>query len=320
MKEIKLFKASNFSYTPFNDYVKGDLEFLNNHKIYITDNINEADIIISQNLKHLKKYFWRFLLGHKFLIWTLEPRFDISFEPLKKMFYGIIKCHIMNIYTKDVFVTNISIHANLIKYKLSLVNNNFEFKNRKIIALMSYFKGVDAPKLIRDGKNIDLVALRSSIAIEGYKRGILDVYGKGWPEGISIEDSRKGDWRLRKRELMQDYSFNLCFENTIAQNYMTEKIWESIDNYCLPIYYGEGTNAYEIFPQDSFIDYSKFNNHVDLFDYISKMTDTEYVKRMNLCIEVYNSLSCKNPALAIDQRKIVLEEILKKIHNIIDKK
>jgi len=309
MKRINLYKASSFKYTPFDDFVAGDLEYLNNQGIFIVNNINEADVIISQNLKYLKKHFWRAILGKKFMIWTLEPRFDTSFERKKKSLFGLVNVHFMNIYTRNVFVTNLSFHAGLINKTLKPLAN-YAFREKKTIALMSYYLGVKAPKLIRDGENIDLIALRSKIAIEGAKKDVLDVYGKGWPDNLSKEDSRDGDWVTRKKALMEPYEFNLCFENTATYNYMTEKIWDSIENYCLPIYYGKNTNAYEIFPERSFIDYSKFTSPEDLFDYIKKMTVEEYVDRMNKCIMVYNSISKKGISFVMEERKKALEEIV----------
>lgn len=246
MKRINIYKASSFKYTPFDDFVKGDLNYLTNQNIFIVDDISKADVIISQNLKHLKKHFWRFILGKKFMIWTLEPRFDVIFEKKRNFFFGMVEVHFMNVYTRDIFINNISIHAVLINKKLSLLEN-YAFKEKKTIALMSYYLGLNAPKLIRNGENIDLISLRSKIAIEGANRNVLDIYGKGWPNNLSKEDSRDGDWVTRKKILLEPYEFNLCFENTATYNYMTEKIWDSIENYSLPIYYGKNTNAYEIF-------------------------------------------------------------------------
>ena len=73
--KIKLYEASNFSYTPFNNFMEGDLNYLNDNNIVVVTNPSEADIIISQNFKHLRKHFWRTLFGKKFLIWTIEPRY-----------------------------------------------------------------------------------------------------------------------------------------------------------------------------------------------------------------------------------------------------
>lgn len=313
-KNIKLFKASNFSYTPFNDFNPGDLDYLNSKGIEIVTSSKQADVIISQNFKHLKKHFWKFLLGKKFLIWTVEPRFDTHFNKSEKILFGLTSCHFMNIYTQDVFVSNVTFHAAMMNSRLKILDDDFKLDSKKIIALMSCYEGLKAPKLIRDNQNIDLISLRAAIALEGNRFGILDVYGKGWPEGVSKEDSREGDWPTRKKELLKPYHFNLCFENTASPNYMTEKIWGSIQDYCLPIYYGKNTNAYDLFPENSFLDYSNFNSPTELFDYIEKMDNREYIERMNKCITVYNFIYEKGSEFVKEERIKMLDKIVEKLN------
>jgi hypothetical protein len=314
---IKLYKASSFNYTPFEGFVKGDLEYLTDNGIKFVTNINDADIIISQNYKHIKRFFWRGLFGKKFLIWTLEPKFDTHTSPKIRVFFNLFECHIMNVYTQDVFVTNLSFHSGLITKKIKLVPKNFKFKNKRIVALMSYYKGIYEPNVVNQNFNADLIALRSKIALEGNKLGVVDVYGKGWPEGVSKENSREGDWVNRKKQLINNYHFNLCFENTSAFNYMTEKIWDSIENYCLPIYYSKNTNAYSLFPKNSFIDYSEYNSPEELFNFISKMKDDEFVKRMNTCIAVYNEISSKGKDFVQKERQLMLDKIIDKVNYLI---
>lgn len=313
---LKLFKASDFSYTPFNNFLEGDLEYLEKNNVIIVDNCNDANIIISQNFKHLKKYFWRTFQNKKFLVWTLEPKFDIHFQKSKKYFFGLVNCHFMNIYTKDVFVSNTSFTVATINKKLEMIPPEFSIKSRKIVTLMSYYKGIKTPALMQNGENIDLIGLRSKIAIEGSKKNAIDVFGKGWPEGISIEDSRDGNWGETKKKILEPYHFNLCFENTAYYNYMTEKIWDSIENYCLPIYYAKNTNAYEIFPENSFIDYSKFNSPQELFNFVANISDEAFIIRMNKCINVYNSISLQGKSLIESERKKTLDKIIEKVHKI----
>lgn len=175
----------------------------------------------------------------------------------------------MNIYNKNVFVNNTSIHAKIILDSLNKVDlNNLQVKSRKIVALMSHYQGENAPKLIYKNQNIDLIALRTKIIFQGYNKGLLEIYGKGWPNGMVKEDSRDGDWVNSKKIILKDYRFNLCFENTSFYNYMTEKIWDSISNYCLPIYYSNNTNIYDLFPRDSFIDFNEFESIEAMFSYI----------------------------------------------------
>lgn len=62
---IKIYKASSYKYTPFENFVEGDLDFLVKNGIEIVSDAKNADIIISQNYKHLRKYFWRGIFGNK---------------------------------------------------------------------------------------------------------------------------------------------------------------------------------------------------------------------------------------------------------------
>lgn len=307
---IKIYKVKSFAYTPFCN-VK-DLEYLKKNGIEITENIRDADILISQNLKHLKPYFWKYLRNKKYLVWTLEPRFDTTFNSNKKYLFGLITCHFMNIYTGDVFTSGLTFHSHNINKDLIPIEESFNISNKKTVALMSYFRGSESPRLMRNGKNIDLIRLRSEIGLFGHERGLIEIYGKGWPNNISIEDSRQGEWKMRKFQILNKYAFNLCFENTISPNYITEKIWDSIENYCLPIYYGKGNNIYDIFPKKSFLDYSDFNNPRELFDYIENMNNEEYIERLNTCIEVYNNIANQNPDLAWECRKGSLNAIVAK--------
>ncbi|WBL24859.1 glycosyltransferase family 10 domain-containing protein [Zunongwangia sp. HGR-M22] len=312
---IKIFKASKMSYTPFDNFEEGDLEFFQSNNVEIVDNHKSADIIVSDNITHLKKFYKRYFFGVKFLLWTNEPRFDLAFADVIKHF-GFIKVHHMNIYTKNVFVQNLSFHGKMMKNSLKFLEKDFSLENRRIAALMSYYKGINTPALMFENKNIDLISLRSEIVLAGNRLDVLDVYGKDWPDNIAIENSRQGNWGTRKQEILNDYNFNLCFENTAYPNYMTEKIWNSIENYCLPIYYAKNTNAYSLFPKKSFIDYSEFQSPEDLFLYIKSMENDEFIFRMNRCLEVYNSICEKGKEFGLQLRQEVLTKIVEKIHSI----
>lgn len=312
---IKLFTIKSFAYTPFKD--EKDLQYLSENGIELTEDISEADILISQNYKHLKKYIWRFLKKKHYLIWTLEPRFDISFFSTRKILFGFHSCHFMNIYTNDVFTSVGVFHIRIITNNIKKLPKNYTLSTKKVVALMSYYTGVNTPSIMRNNMNIDLIALRSRVALCGKKRGLLDIFGKGWPNNISVEDSRKGNWPKRKAEILANYSFNLCFENTIAPNYVTEKIWDSIGNYCLPIYFGKGTNIYKLFPKDSFIDYSNFDSPKHLFDFIEDISDKEFRQRLNKCIVVYTTIKEKDANYAWEKKKESLEKIVKKCHSIV---
>ena len=93
------------------------------------------------------------------------------------------------------------------------------------------------------------------------------------------------------------------------ENYITEKIWDSIENYCLPIYYaGKDNSIYKIFPKNSFVDYAEFNTPEELFHYLKKISDIEYKSRLEKCIFVYNSFIEKPKSFWKETKNMIIDK------------
>ncbi|PQJ32188.1 glycosyl transferase [Nonlabens arenilitoris] len=316
MKEIKVFTSGNMRWTPFGVFDPQDIPFLNAHGISMVEKVQQADVIVSQNLKYLRKYIYRYAFTKKFLLWSNEPRFDTTSSDVKKYALGIAKVHIMNVYNAKVFHSTTPFNHSFFRESLHEIPEDFQFKNKKVVALMSFYKGLNTEAVIIGKKDVDLIKKRTEIALYGHSNNALDVYGKGWPDNISLEDSREGDWSTRKKDLLRPYHFNLSFENTTARNYITEKIWDSIENYCLPIYFGDN-GIYELFPENSFIDYSKMSSPKELFDFIDNLENVEFVTRLNRCISVYQKFHLHEATFFIKERNKSLMEIVKTLNQII---
>jgi hypothetical protein len=314
---INVFITNNMTYTPFKGFDAIDFPYFEKHKICFVKAPNEAQVIISQRVKQLKPYIYRYGSTKKYLIWTLEPRFNTETKSVKSLYLRLVKIHIMNIYTGDVFVDRLSFHAKKIDKNLDLIGEHFQIRNRTLVGLMSFYKGLESEPVWFNAIDVDLIKPRVEIAFYGYSRGVMDVYGRGWPQGMSKEDSRDGDWVSSKYGLLEPYQFNLCFENTAALRYTTEKIWDSIANYCLPVYYAQGTSVYDLFPENSFIDYSLIKSPEKLFSIIQNMSDQEYIVRMNKCINVYNKVSSLSINEKNDLRKKSLSKIVEKIESLV---
>lgn len=322
-KIIKIFQADPGLYSMLNrlssGYQKQVFSRLQEQGIEVTEDQTEADIIISQYIVLLESFARQYKQQKKYLLYTEEPRFDLNFE--SKVNIDGVEINIMNIYTGDVFVNNYHLciwRGNVFSQPLQFFTDD-DFgrpKHRKIAALMSKNPVAGFTTLVREGKSIDLYNLRNQIALEGHQLGKVDIYGNGWEIGITIENSRDGDWTTRKFEILQDYHFNLCFENTIAPYYCTEKIWDAIIGGCLPIYYGgKDATIYQDFPRNSFLDYSDFEHPRELFQYIENMTFLEYKQRLNLCIETFNRVGeiLRNHDFYIPQRADNLAEKIRSI-------
>ncbi len=280
---IWLFKRDPMLYTPFNE--PQSLARLARDGIMLTNRLHQADLLVASRFRSLRiprmMYPWK-----KCLLWTDEPRFVRYFGRRAPGMFGLGDVHIMNAYTGDIFCDNFDVLGQTIDCRLEPVTEQScpTLSHRTIAVLATRF----SMPLAREGRNIDLLDLRAEIALAGHALGKVHVYGRRWPPGVAREDSRGEGWPERKLELLKQYHFNLCFENTIVPFYCSEKIWDSIRGGCLPIYYGDGTRIYDDFPPRSFIDYSQFDSPAALFEFVEQMTVVEFRRRLNLCIEVFN--------------------------------
>lgn len=131
----------------------------------------------------------------------------------------------------------------------------------------------------------------------------FDLYGNGWDRyhfegtflGIKIArlnrlkfltkllrpyyPSYKGSIKSKK-ETYQKYKFSICYENTQAPGYITEKIFDCFFAGCVPIYLG-AQNITTHIPQDTFIDKRNFDTYEKLYDYIKNMPDKEYLNYLD---------------------------------------
>lgn len=76
----------------------------------------------------------------------------------------------------------------------------------------------------------------------------FDLYGRGLPEGSNSLGSLENKWHG-----MAPYYYNLAIENYAGNDlYVTEKLWDALLSWCLPIYYG-GSAADKLLPSGSFL-------------------------------------------------------------------
>ena len=219
----------------------------------------------------------------KYLLWTLEPRFDKHFT--SQVSYPLLpNFHVMNLYT-GIFTDNYFFVPRC--EKLPALEKFLNFSNKKIVSLMTYQSGFKW-KFFHGGIDLDLCNLRTKIALEGHHQGVLDIYGRGWSKKVKRGQSRGENWHEKKLMILSEYHFHLCFENTNWPYYCTEKIWDAIQGGCLPIYYAKGNNIYDEFTKNSFLDYCDFKNTKSLLDYVQQMEPIEFQERMNLCIQAFN--------------------------------
>jgi alpha(1,3/1,4) fucosyltransferase len=292
------------------------LRFLREHDIALTDNINHAVMFILRSLtppiqadleKRINCYPHN---GQPVLVWTHEPRFTVTNQ--EQVFIKDFPVHIMNLYTRNVYFSNFTHYGYSIDRVLAPVAD-VKFSERPIAGLATYVYP-ELQRFIMDGKDIDLAVKRQHLLLAAFDQQLIDIYGKGWPSSVSVSESRGPGWHDIKLNILKQYQFNICMENTSFDYYCSEKIWDSIKGYCLPVYSSFNNRIYDNFPKNSFIDYDEFASDKELVSFIKGMSKKEYLQRMNLCIETFNRLHA-----AIDlktESQQVLEAVVAKIRSI----
>lgn len=159
---------------------------------------------------------------------------------------------------------------------------------------------------------------RATVAMNGYEKSMIDIYGKGWPNGISKGNSRDGEWWKSKPGILEQYDFNLAMENCEEPYYVTEKLWDSIVNGCLPIYNSKNSKIYETFPTESFLDVAKYSSLEKLWEHVNTMTLEEWNMRYFACWDametLWNSFQQDPDILWRKSKEVLLEAMTKFEH------
>ena len=97
---------------------------------------------------------------------------------------------------------------------------------------------------------------RNSIYNYFKKNFIIDGYGSYFDKKIKNHNFTS----IKKKEIMQNYAFNLCPENSLFPGYYTEKIPESFLGKCLPISWADQNVSVDFNPK-AFINLLNYSNN-----------------------------------------------------------
>lgn len=102
----------------------------------------------------------------------------------------------------------------------------------------------------------------------------LHIYGMDWPTNLKNYKGIIAPYE-QKYEIMQQYRFNIIFENAIVNSYISEKILDSFLTLSVPVYLGSPVISEFINP-DCYIDLSKHSDYNKLIDELKNMPDATY--------------------------------------------
>jgi hypothetical protein len=107
--------------------------------------------------------------------------------------------------------------------------------------------------------------------LNNYKQ--VDCYGK-------IHNNKLPDGEKYKMDVISNYKFNICFENSLYPGYFTEKLLHAKIAGCIPIYYSDKSYSTD-FNTKCCINLIDFENEYELIEYIKKVdSDSSLYRRI----------------------------------------
>lgn len=99
-----------------------------------------------------------------------------------------------------------------------------------------------------------------------------------------------------KVDLLKNYRYNICFENSITEGYVTEKLLEAKVAGCIPIYFGDDSASRD-FNEKCYINYRKMSKPEDLLNRIIEI-ENDFTKFRELSShQLFNQTPDLNPLM-----------------------
>lgn len=260
-----------------------DPEFLSSAGLEITDDPQKADVFGGIRLRDFKPEIVK--LNRLNVLWTHEPFFDDSIQTRVKSEGGDAYIYVFNLYNRNVYLDNFYAFPDRGKEAIAMIRSeedlNCPFDRKSIVTLMTAKRHAT----LMHGKDVSLATWRVNFALEMYAKGNFDVFGREWPDGVALGESRYKDRRNAKAEILKGYNFNFCPENTSWDYYVTEKFWEAITGNCMPIYVCNATLPMSL-PAELFVNCATTTTSEEVSDVVQSMKFSEFAARMNAMKEI----------------------------------
>jgi hypothetical protein len=225
-----------------------------NHAVF--DRVFTYDYTLADGVKYIHHYFAIDLDGYPPFKEVTEAEFNK--RKLLVLMAGMFQ------FTKPVPGSNSLLYT---RYRSLLWfgkhwPQDFDFFSRGIApSLYRSFRGLGAlqrvlPKTITTAI-VDLVAARRRRPIEAISRG-----------PVPPND---------KLNVIRNYRYVLCYENTRLPGYISEKLFDCLFAGCVPVYLGE-PNIGKFVPAECFIDRAAFTTDAELANFLQRMPYGDYAR------------------------------------------
>ena len=236
--------------------------------------INKSDIVLFSDRINFYKG-WRFLCRKGLIRNTIciMTESEVVDRKCSTMYLQVIKDAFPIIMTyQDEIIDNVKFH----KYWPS-INCNTYMEKSKIGYQEKRLAVIICTNQLHDQMPGELYSERKKVIeyFESNGQYTFGVYGRYW------DGYRNWGGACRsKAEIYHKYRFAICLENSRANGYITEKIFDCFQCGIVPVY-GGALNVTDYIPSNCYIDYFSFCNLDEMVNYLDNMNEEEYSKYLN---------------------------------------
>lgn len=249
------------------------------------------DVYISFNHKNfIKKLYWRFKNKNYPLVNLnkFRKRILFQFEPplvMPEVYTNIDS--LIKTYDEVFFLCKPESSPRISYFNTpggrnDVIKEYWEKSDRKFLVMIS---GNKKPSSLNLKRFLLLMSSRKGFQYLGYKDILgerlkvveffgrtneIDLYGYGWDKNLK---AYKGVVKSKIQKL-SEYTFSICFENSIVSGYISEKILHCFYTGTIPIYLGASDIEKHI-PKECFIDMRDFKNYEELRQFLKSLTKSE---------------------------------------------
>ena len=181
-------------------------------------------------------------------------------------------------------------------YKNICKSNPENFKDRKLLL------DITSNKRLRSKDALSDFRYKTICYFSDNHPESFDLYGFGWnqniikvllrrfrPTGLYLKFQKNYKGQIKnKKEICANYKFLICYENTIFDSYISNKIFDAFNSKIVPIYMG-CENIEEFIPSNCFINRKDFLNDEELYDFINSMNEKTWLSYLNAASDFYES-------------------------------
>jgi glycosyl transferase family 10 (putative fucosyltransferase) len=275
-----VFFADPMNSTPFTERHRE--KALSREKLSVARSAPEADVIVARRMSALLPLFD---LKKRYYVWSHEPMYaPIGERYIRDLATGV-NVAVSSAFNGDVYLTPLYYFV-YDPVDLDQVIAKARRKTELCSFLATYRK--DQAKYI-GGTNADLAFFRQSMALYLQSRGMCKIYGRDWPEGITVEGESRGEgWHQAKRGILAAYTYNIAVENTVAHNYVTEKHWDATQAGCVQVYFAAGSGVEAVTPPGAIIDCSRGSTFDDVAERMRMLTQSEREGMLEAAVAAIN--------------------------------